>query len=75
MCCWDSKLLTCCGLADAGRIGIALAGAALLLPLTKLDKFAIPISATIAINPTITGVLFFSGEGASGCWGTVAGWF
>jgi hypothetical protein len=54
-------------------MGSALAGAAFLLPLTRLERFAIPIMATMATNATMTGVLFFNGDVASGCCGTVAG--
>ena len=48
---------------EPGQFAMHLLGADFLLPLTRLERFAIPISATIAINPTITGVLFFSGRG------------
>jgi hypothetical protein len=32
-----------------------------------------PIRATMATRAMMIGVLFFNGEVASGCWGTVAG--
>ena len=58
-----------------GRIGNALAGAAFLLPLTRLEIFAMPISATMTTSAMTTGILFRNGGFASGCSGTVAGGF
>jgi hypothetical protein len=75
ICCWLSKFDTCCGLAVAGRIGRALAGADFLLPRTRLETLAIPMRATIATKAITTGILFRRGGLASICSGTVAGGF
>ena len=69
---WFSKLETCCALAVEGRIGSVMAGADFFLTLTRLDMFAIPIRATIAISAITMCVLFFTGPTASHWAGTVA---
>jgi hypothetical protein len=53
-------------------MGSVLVGADFLLPLSRLETFAMPIRATTATSAMTTGVPFRSGGFASGCSGTVA---